>query len=103
MMDLAYRSGDVSSIQAHAVYSNDTFEYELGLEPKLKHIPAREDRGDPVYFYAVFRTKDGGYGFEVMSMQDARAHAKKYSKAYNNGPWQTNFVEMAKKRSLKKP
>lgn len=102
LIDLAYRSGDVSTIQAHTVYANDEFEYELGLEPKLRHVPAKSDRGDPVFFYAVFRTKDGGYGFDVMSLDDVRAHAKKYSKAYNNGPWQTNFEEMAKKTVLKR-
>lgn len=102
LIDLAYRSGDVSTIQAHTVYSNDEFEYELGLEPKLRHVPAKSDRGDPVFFYAVFRTKDGGYGFDVMSLDDVRTHAKKYSKAYSNGPWQTNFEEMAKKTVLKR-
>lgn len=102
MIDLAYRSGEVSTISAHTVYSNDEFDYELGLNPTLRHIPARADRGNPVFVYAVFRTKDGGYGFEVMSMEDARAHAKRYSKAYNSGPWQTNFEEMAKKTAMKK-
>lgn len=102
LIDLAYRSGDVSTIQAHTVYANDVFEYELGLEPKLRHVPAKSDRGDHVFFYAVFRTKDGGYGFDVMSLEDVRAHAKKYSKAYSNGPWQTNFEEMAKKTVLKR-
>lgn len=102
LIDLAYRSGEVSTIQAHVVYENDEFEYELGLEPKLRHVPAKSDRGNPVFFYAVFRTKEGGYGFDVMSVDDVRAHARKYSKAYSNGPWQTNFEEMAKKTVLKR-
>lgn len=102
LIDLAYRSGQVSTIQAQTVYANDEFEYELGLEPKLRHVPAKTNRGEPIFFYAVFRTKDGGYGYEVMSIDDVRTHAKKYSKAYGNGPWQTNFEEMAKKTVLKK-
>lgn len=102
LIDLAYRSGEVSTIQAQVVYENDDFEYELGLTPKLKHVPAKKDRGLPEFFYGVFRTKDDGYGFEVMSLDDARKHAQKYSKAYNSGPWQTNFEEMAKKTVLKK-
>lgn len=102
LIDLAYRSGDVQTVQAHTVYENDEFEYELGLEPKLRHIPKKSGRGAPVYFYAVFRTKSGGFGFEVMSVDDVRAHAKRYSKACNSGPWQTNFEEMAKKTVLKK-
>ena len=102
LIDLAYRSGEISTIMAQVVYENDEFEYAFGLEPKLVHRPALEDRGDPKYVYAIFRTKDGGFGYEVMLIADIRAHAKKYSKAYNAGPWQTNFEEMAKKTVLKR-
>lgn len=102
LIDLAYRSGEVSIIQAHAVYENDEFEYELGLDPKLKHVPAASNRGQATHYYAMFRTKDGGCGFAVMSREDVEAHARKYSKAYSSGPWQTNFDEMAKKTVLKK-
>ena len=102
LIDLAFRSGQISSIQAHVVYENDTFEYSYGLDPALKHTPALKDRGAPVSVYAVFRTKDGGFGFEVMSWEDAMAHGQRYSKSYGNGPWQTNPEEMAKKTVLKK-
>lgn len=104
LIDLAYRSGEVEVVQAHIVYENDKFECSYGLEPKLNHIPADKERGDAVKVYAVFKTKSGGYGFEVMSMDDAREHAAKYSKAYNSAysPWKTNFEEMAKKTVLKK-
>lgn len=104
LMDLAYRSGEISVIQAHTVYENDEFSYEFGLDPKLNHKPAIKDRGEPIAFYAMFKTKDGGYGFEVMSVEDVRAHAKKFSKSYNSpySPWSTNFEEMAKKTVLKR-
>ena len=104
LLDLAYRSGEVDIIQAHIVYENDTFECEYGLNPTLKHVPADSDRGEPIKVYAVFKTKTGGYGFEVMSMDDVRRHAEKYSQAYKSGysPWKSNFEEMAKKTVLKK-
>lgn len=102
MIDLAYRSGEISTIQAHVVYANDRFSYSFGLNPTLEHIPATADRGEPTHVYAVFRTKDGGFGYDVMSMDDVRHHARKYSKSYGNGPWQTNFEEMAKKTVLKR-
>ncbi|MCH5192251.1 MAG: recombinase RecT [Oscillospiraceae bacterium] len=104
LIDLAYRSGEVEVIQAHVVYENDKFDVQYGLEPKLTHIPADTDRGDPVKVYAVFKTKSGGYGFEVMSMDDVRKHAEKYSQAYKSeySPWKKNFEEMAKKTVLKK-
>lgn len=102
LIDLAYRSGEVKMIDAQVVYENDEFEYELGIDPILKHKPARTNRGNPIYFYATFKLTNGGQGFQVMSIEDVREHAKKYSKTYNNGPWQTNFEEMAKKTVLKK-
>ena len=104
LIDLAYRSGEVEVVQAHIVYENDTFECEFGLEPKLTHIPAESNRGNAVKVYAMFKTKSGGYGFDVMSMDDVRTHAKKYSKSFGSSfsPWATNFEEMAKKTVLKR-
>ena len=62
------------------------------------------DKGDPAWFYAVFKMKDGGFGFEVMSVDDIRVHAEKYSQSYGKAysPWKTAFEEMAKKTVLKK-
>ena len=105
LVDLAYRSGEVEVVQAQTVYENDKFECEYGLEPKLVHVPADGDRGEAVKVYAMFKTKSGGYGFEVMSMEDCRKHAMAYSQSYKNGyssPWSTNFEEMAKKTVLKR-
>lgn len=101
LIDLAYRSGEISTIQAHEVRENDTFEFEYGLNPKLRHVPARGERGNVVYYYAMFSTKNGGQFFSVSPIEDITAHAKKYSKSFNFGPWQTNFDEMAKKTVLK--
>ena len=102
LLDLAYRSGDISVVQSQVVYENDEFSYSYGLEPELKHIPAKADRGDPTHVYAVFRTQSDGYGYEVASIEDIRVHAQRYSKSFGNGPWQTNFEEMAKKTVLKR-
>lgn len=105
LIDLAYRSGEVEVVQAHIVYEKDTFEFEYGLNPKLTHIPfSKGEKGNAVSVYAIFKTKSGGYGFEVMSMADVKEHAKKYSQAYSSAysPWTKNFEEMAKKTVLKK-
>ena len=93
----------MQTIQAQAVYENDYFEYEYGLEPKLIHRPAYADRGEVTYFYGLFRTVNGGYGFSVMSKLDMDAFAKTYSKAFDSSysPWKTNYEEMAKKTVVK--
>lgn len=104
MIDLAYRNERMQSIEAHTVYENDAFHYELGLEPKLKHVPSWEDRGNIIGFYAVFRLDNGGFRFEVMSKSDVDAYAAAFSKAYTSAysPWKTNYEEMAKKTCIKR-
>lgn len=104
LIDLAYRSGQVKTIYAEAVHENDEFEYELGLDPKLVHKPAVKDRGEVIYYYAVFKLVNGGEGFTVMSRDDINRHKERFSKAANSGfsPWATNYDEMAKKTVIKK-
>lgn len=105
MIDLAYRSGDITNIGAYTVYKNDEFHVQFGLNPDITHVPAMTGRGDPIAFYAYYKTKDGGFGFDVMSVEDVRQHAKQFSESVKRGwssPWDTNFEEMAKKTVLKK-
>lgn len=105
MIDLAYRSGNIATIGAYTVHANDEFHAQFGLNPDITHVPALTDKGDPIAFYAYYRTKDGGFGFDVMSVEDVREHAKKFSDSVKRGwtsPWDTNFDEMAKKTVLKK-
>ncbi|MFD2924199.1 recombination protein RecT [Halobacillus naozhouensis] len=101
MIDLARRSGHIESIYAHTVHENDEFEYELGLHPKLVHKPATGERGDMEFVYAVAHFKDGGYQFEVFSTNDVEK-VKQRSKAGNNGPWKTDYEEMAKKTVIRR-
>lgn len=103
LIDLAYRTGQMQTIQAQEVYENDYFEYEYGLEPKLNHRPAFSDKGELVYFYGIFRTINGGYGFSVMSKSDMDLFVRTYSKGFESSysPWKTNYIEMAKKTVIK--
>lgn len=102
LLELAHRSGEMKNIEAHVVYEHDEFEFEYGLESKLRHKPAMTGRGDPVWVYAVYRLNNGGYAFEVMSWEDCLAHGKRYSQSYSKGPWQAQPEEMAKKTVLKR-
>ena len=104
LIDLAYRNENIQTVQAQCVYENDEFEYELGLEPKLIHKPALTDRGNLILVYALWKSQNGGYGFEVMSKDDIDAHARRYSQSFNSSssPWKSNYEEMAKKTVIKK-
>ena len=103
LIDLAYRNGDMQTIQAHTVYSNDEFDFSYGLNGTLVHKPAKENRGEPVYFYGFFKTTNGGYSYNVMSKENMDEYAKNYSKAFGSSfsPWKTNYKSMAKKTVLK--
>ena len=104
LINLAYRNEQLQTIQAQCVYANDEFEYELGLNSKLYHKPALEERGEMVAVYALFKLQNGGYGFEVMSKQDIDSYAQKYSKAINSSfsPWKSAYTEMAMKTVIKR-
>lgn len=102
LIQLARRSGEISTIMAEVVHAKDHFEFELGLEPKLKHVPTpEEDEGEIVAFYAVAKLKDGGTQFVVMR-RAAVEKIRKRSKAANNGPWVTDYEEMGKKTTLRR-
>jgi recombination protein RecT len=103
MIDLARRSGNIESIQAHEVYENDYFVLEYGLQDTLRHIPwhLREDKqfdgpGDFRGCYMVAKFIGGGHHIHYMPKAEIDAHRKR-SKAANNGPWVTDYIEMAKK------
>lgn len=103
MIDLARRSGQIQSIEARAVYAKDSFGVRLGLDSSIEHVPAWDevDRGELTFVYAVAKLKDGGVQFDVMS----RAEIEKIrarSKAGANGPWVSDFEEMAKKTVLRR-
>ena len=102
LMLLARRSGEIASIDAQTVYENDTFDLSFGFEPTLVHKPyLKGDRGKPIGFYAALILKDGGKTAYYMTVEDAKAYGKRYSKTYSAGPWQTDFEALAKKSCLR--
>lgn len=102
LLDLARRSRELSTISVACVHEKDKFEYELGLEPRLKHRPYMDgERGAVTMVYAVARLKDGGYQFDVMSRAEIEAVRRK-SRAGNSGPWVDHWDEMAKKTVLRR-
>lgn len=110
LIDLARRSGQIVSIAAHEVCANDQFELVYGLDEKLNHIPAMQDRGGVIGFYAVAKLKDGGHCFEFMSTQQIQQirdesqgyqQAVKYKKQ-DAHPWGQHFIEMGRKTVIRR-
>lgn len=59
-------------LDAQAVYENDEFDYEYGLNPRLSHKPARGDRGRVIYYYAVATLSTGGSSFVVLTPEEVK-------------------------------
>lgn len=104
-LDLARRSGELQEIYAHEVYEGDTFNYAYGLDKNLTHIPCGEtDEKKVTHFYAVYKLKDGGRDFVVMSREQVEAHRDRFTKSKYQGsiigPWKDHFVAMGQKTVL---
>ncbi len=95
LAELVMRSGLVSTLHADVVCENDEFEYDKGVIA-IHKIDFRKPRGDAYAVYAMCRMKDGTEKCDVMSMDEVEA-IRKRSQSGNNGPWVTDFSEMAKK------
>lgn len=105
LIQLARRSGQISTIFARAVYEKDEFSYQ-DYPPKLQHKRSREeDRGELVAAYAVCRLTDGGEQWEVMERHEImkiKARSPGAKKDYS--PWNSkdDEPEMWKKTALRK-
>ena len=106
LIKLARNTREISTVLAQEVFPADTFSYQFGTDPKIAHVPGKwgslSERGEAIGYYAVMRLKDGGTMFDVMSRQEVEAHRDRYSRAAKQGPWVTEFDEMAKKTVLRK-
>ena len=102
LLELAQSSGKIKTLYAHEVRENDTFDIDYGLNQTLIHKPLlKGDRGEVIGYYAVYHLDAGGNSFIFMTKDEVLEHAKRFSKTYNSGPWQTDFDAMAKKTVIK--
>jgi recombination protein RecT len=91
----------VQSVNARVVRVGDEFDYAFGLDPKLEHKPKADVDQVITHVYAVVRLKDGGADFDVMTRAEVEA-IRKRSRAAKDGPWVTDYAEMAKKTVLRR-
>lgn len=103
LLDVAYRSGNFTSIEAHVVYEGDHFDYAKGDHPFIDHKPASRPKGHskPItHAYAIARTTNGGIFREVFEPDDIRK-VNAVSRA-TNGPGKDWPEEMARKGPLRR-
>lgn len=101
LVELARRSGQVATITADIVREGDEFEYENGVEPKLRHRPKAATAAKRTHAWAAVKFKDGSYQFAVLRWEEVEA-IRGRSRAGQSGPWVTDTDEMAKKTALRR-
>jgi recombination protein RecT len=75
LITLLLRSNKIKKIWTEVVYENDDFIYEMGLEPKLVHIPNHDaDRSNSKikFVYACAKLEDNEVTFKVMSTKEVK-------------------------------
>lgn len=105
-LTLARRSGEIARVEARVVRKGDELSVDLGTDPKIAHRPMlaeSEDIGEAgnVAVYAVAWFKDGGVQFDVMSHAEVEK-IRGRSKAGDDGPWVTDWDEMARKTVVRR-
>ena len=101
-VQLFYQTNMGKDIYAEAVYENDEFAYERGLNPILYHKPKfGGDRGKMIGVYCVAELVNGGKPFAVLNAKDIEK-IKKVSPASSSSysPWNTWEEEMWKKSAV---
>lgn len=96
VMKKVRQSGDISVISVHVVKENDHFDYALGDEEFMVHKPALTNRGKTIGAYSIVTFKDGEKSREWMDIEQINA-VRGRSRSKDNGPWVTDFDEMARK------
>lgn len=109
LIDLARRSGHITSISANIHYSDDDlWDYEEGTDARLRHRPGAQD-GEKLHAYAIAKFTDGGHAYvvlpwsQVMKVRDGSQGyqtAKRYGKT-DGSPWTTHEDAMAKKTAIR--
>ena len=106
-LELAYRSGHVTFIDAQLVHERDEFDYGYdyggGGSPFIKHKPyLGSDKGSVICAYSVIMLKDASVPkIDFMSVQELD-HIRDCSKSKQDGPWVTFPGEMQKKSIIRR-
>lgn len=101
-IQLAQRSGQFLRINVSRLYEGQFISYDP-ITDELVYDLSNKKKDKVTHYIAYFKLKNGFEKFLVMSIEEVKAHAKKYSKSINSksGVWSTNFDAMAEKTVLK--
>ena len=113
---LARRSGLCEKVDARAVYARDSFEWEEGTTPIIRHRPFMgAERGDVIAAYCRAKVR-GEMEFRVVDLPELEKAHRASNGAFEKGqnykpdftrpkadsPWTTHFAEMCEKTAIRR-
>ncbi|MCD3223808.1 recombinase RecT [Clostridium botulinum] len=99
-VQLALRTGQYRNINVVEVYKGQIKSWNP-LTEELEFDFKEKESNEVIGFAAFFKLTNGFEKTVYWSKEDVLAHAQRYSKSFEKGPWKDNFNEMAKKTVLK--
>lgn len=101
LVQLVYRTGKVASIHLDVIHAGDDFEYNKGHLVAHRPNLFGEDRGALLAVYSLVRFTNGGETCCIMTKAEVEA-VRNRRKSERRSPWDTDWVEMAKKTVFKR-
>lgn len=109
LIKLLTDGGAVKAIRAHAVYQNDTFDYELGSQSFIRYKPTlQKEKGEFIAVFAI-ATIEGGIeqsyvmsAHEIYDIRDISVSYQYYKKNGGTCIWVSNGGEMACKTIVRR-
>jgi recombination protein RecT len=107
-VQLALRSGQYKSLNVGPVYADEyhginPITGDVDIRPVTNGLRDQFDESLAIGYVCYFRLMNGYECTRFWTVEEIKAHGKKYSKSYDNeyGLWRTNFPAMAAKTVLK--
>ena len=103
LIKVAVETGSVLDVQPYCIYQADVFEYTLGLNPTLTHVPAKfgSDRGALIGAYVVFTMPDGTKRFAPPMDRPSIEKIREVSPAYRGDKTGSIWVKWEEAMFLK--
>lgn len=105
LVDVLVNNGLVRKVEAHPVFEGEEFEIKHGTGGGIFHKPNPWGKREKenllgVYYYAVLI--DGTEMFDTLSKEEIEKIRKRAPSAKSSSPWDTDYVEMAKKSAIRR-
>jgi recombination protein RecT len=106
LVKLAYRSGQIKTMDAELVFEGDEFDYRLGVDRRLDHKPDldvdRTDYSKVKFAYVTVKLLNGETKFEILTRKELDKVQETSKAGSTDAPWSKWPEAMAKKSVVKR-